>query len=109
MRQSLDQASVDKSIQPEVASQVAITQNRLAKEEAVRLADAGKAKEAADVLLRQAQANAALPAAAQSSVLRNDDAELKAKAAELQSSGWLSRSSRKSIQYQNYQDKNQKR
>ena len=88
---------------------MAITRNRLAKEEAVKLADAGKPKDAADLLVRQSAANAALPAAAQSELLKNDDQELQQKAAELRASGSLSKGSRKEIQYHNYQDKNQKR
>ncbi|MEI8312523.1 MAG: hypothetical protein WCH98_17365, partial [Verrucomicrobiota bacterium] len=107
--QTSDTSLVEKSIRPEVASSVAITRNRLAKEAAVKLADAGKSKDAADLLVRQAAANAALPAAAQSDLLKKDDQELKQKAEELQSSGSLSKGSRKEIQYHNYQDKNQKR
>ncbi len=107
--QTSDSSLVEKSIQPDVASSVAITRNRLTKAEAVKLADAGKSKDAAELLVRQAAANAALPAAAQSELLKKDDQELKQKAEELQSSGSLSKGSRKEIQYHNYQDKNQKR
>jgi len=107
--QTTDFSRVEKSIQADVASSVAITRNRLAKEEAVKLSDAGKTKDAAAVLLRQAAANAGLPAVAQSDLLKSDDRELKSKAAELQTGGSLSSGSRKEIQYQNYQDKNQKR
>ena len=109
VRQSEDKVAVEKSIQAEVVSQTAITRNRLAKEEAVRLADAGRPKEAAQVLISQASANAALPAIAQSQLLLDEDAELKQKAEELENSGNLSKGSRKAIQYQNYQDKKQKR
>lgn len=107
--QTTDSSLVEKSVQADVASSVAITRNRLAKEEAVKLADAGKSKDAADLLVRQAAANAALPAAAQSDVLRNDSRELNQKAEELRNSGSLSKASRKEIQYHNYQDKTQKR
>ena len=107
--QTSDSSLVEKSIQPEVASSVAITRNRLAKETAVKLADAGKSKDAADLLVRQAAANAALPASAQSDLLKNEDRELKQKAEELLSSGSFSKGSRKEIQYHNYQDKAQKR
>ncbi len=107
--QTSDAALVEKSIQPDVAAKVAITRNRITKEEAVKLADSGKPKDAADLLLRQAAQNAALPAAAQSDLLKKEDVELKSKASELQTSGSLSKSSRKEIQYQNYQDKTQKR
>jgi Ca-activated chloride channel homolog len=107
--QTSDSSLVEKSIQPDVASSVAITRNRLTKAEAVKLADAGKSRDAAALLVRQAAANAALPVAAQSDLLKKDDQELKQKAEELQSSGSLSKGSRKEIQYHNYQDKNQKR
>ncbi len=107
--QTTDRSKVEQSLQAEVAANAAVTRNRLAKEEAVRLADAGRTKDAADLLRRQASANAALPAAAQSPLLRNEDAELKNRAAELETDGELSKSSRKKIQYDNYQDKTQKR
>lgn len=109
VRQSRDEKAVRASLRAEVASHAAITRNRLAKEEAVRLADAGKPEDAADLLQRQVQANTDLPAEAQSSLLAKDNIELKLKASELKSWGFLSRTSRKEIQYENYQDKNQKR
>jgi hypothetical protein len=92
-----------------VAVNSAITQNRLAKERAVKLADTGKSREAAEVLHRQAAYNAALPAEAQSPLLRQENKVLREKAAELEKSGSLSKASRKEVQYQNYQDKKQKR
>lgn len=104
---SEDKTAVEKSVQSEVAAQVAVTENRLAKEEAVKLADSGKNNEAAAVLIRQAEKNASLPAAAQSSLLDKDNAFLKMKAQELQNSGALSKSSRKEIQYQNFLDRKQ--
>ena len=107
--QTTDSAKVESSIRPDVASKVAITRNRLAKEEAVKLSDAGKPKAAADVLLRQAAVNAGLPASAQSELLKKDNRTLRSKAEELKGSGSLSSGSRKEIQYENYQDKTQKR
>lgn len=109
LRQSQDARAVEDSLQAGVAANVAITRNRLAKEQAVKLADAGKTQDAAAVLWRQVQANTALPAAAQSSLLTNDSIELQRKASELENHGAFSKRSRKQIQYQNYQDKNQKR
>lgn len=106
---SQDAKVVEASIQIKVATEVAVTQNRLTKAAAVKLADEGRAKDAADLLVSQANANAALPTAVQNSVIQSEDSVLRSKAKELLSSGWLSRSSRKEIQYQNYQDKNQKR
>ncbi len=108
-KQNSDVRLVEASVKADVAANTAITRNRLAKEQAVKLADAGKSKDAADVLLRQAAANAALPAAAKSQLLKEEDSELRGKAEELKSAGSLSKTSRKEFQYQNYQDKNQKR
>ncbi len=105
VRQTEDRTAFEQSVQSEVASQVAITRNRLAKETAVRLADEGKAQQAAELLLQQRVANAALPAAAQSQQLKDEDALLRNKAEELQRDNGWSKASRKSTQYENYQDK----
>ncbi|HEY5792621.1 MAG TPA: VWA domain-containing protein [Chthoniobacterales bacterium] len=109
VRQSPDEAASQDSIQAEVLANRAITENRLAKERAVKLADAGKAEEAARVLETQHTINASLPAAAQSERLQQEQSELKAKSSELQNNGSLSKISRKAIQYDNYRDKTQKR
>ena len=50
------------SLRVEVAREVAIANNRLAKERAVKLADEGRSKDAADVLRSQAAQNSAAPA-----------------------------------------------
>jgi Ca-activated chloride channel family protein len=97
------------SIRPEVAREVAIVGNRLAKELAVRLADEGKAKEAADVLHRQWNLNNELPAPAQFSGLAEENRKLEATASELGANGQLGKDSRKRMQYENWQDKYQKR
>jgi methyl coenzyme M reductase subunit C-like uncharacterized protein (methanogenesis marker protein 7) len=99
----------ENSIQAEVAGNVAVVSNRLAKEEAVALADKGKVAEAADRLRRQAKDNAALPAAAQNDTIRAEQKVLTQRASEMEATGGLSKSSRKLIQYENYQDKKQKR
>lgn len=109
VKRSDDARLVAASLRADVAANSAITQNRLAKERAVKLADAGKPKEAAALLENQAAANAALPAAAQSPLLQSENDVLLRKAGELKASGSFSKTSRKEIQYQNYQDKNQKR
>lgn len=109
VRRSADARTVEASLRADVAANSAITFNRLAKEKAVKLADAGQAREAADVLMRQAASNAALPEAAQSGLLRQENDVLREKAQELQSTGSWSKGSRKEVQYQNYQDKKQKR
>jgi Ca-activated chloride channel family protein len=99
----------ESSIQPGVVGNVAVVSNRLAKEEAVALADEGKVAEAADRLRRQAAVNAALPAPAQNDLIRAEQKVLTQRALEMEATGGLSKSSRKLIQYENYQDKNQKR
>jgi Ca-activated chloride channel family protein len=109
VRRSSDPAAMKASLRAEVAANSAITVNRLAKEKALKLADVGKAQEAAELLLRQAASNAALPAAAQSTLLQQENDVLREKAAELQQTGSWSKASRKEVQYQNYQDKKQKR
>ena len=83
--------------------------NRLAKERAVKLADEGKSKEAVDVLRRQAIANAAAPAPAQLPGLAEENRKLEAAASEIDRGGQLEKSSRKAMQWDNYQDKYQKK
>lgn len=103
--------SEDESVQSmnqEVAQSVAITRNRLAKEKAIALADEGRAKEAAQVLKDQILLNQALPASAQTPVLKEDNAKFKQRSDELEQNGSMGRASRKGMQYENFQDKNQK-
>lgn len=109
VRQTEDKLAAEESIRPEVAGNVAITRNRLAKDAAVKLADGGQAREAAAILDRQRLANAALPAAAQTQQLKDEDAILERQVMELKERGGWSKAGRKEIQYQNYQDKNSKR
>jgi Ca-activated chloride channel family protein len=97
------------SLRPEVAQGVAILGNCLAKERAVKLADEGRAKDAADLLRRQAAENAALPAPVQLPGQAEENRKLEAAATEVESKGAFGKSSRKQIQYENWQDKNQKR
>jgi len=104
-----DAEASGKSINAEVIANSAIVDNRLAKEKAVALADAGRTKEAAEVLRSQAAINAALPAPARSDLIAQDQDALLMRASELESKGTLSKESRKRIQYENYQDKTQKR
>lgn len=99
----------DESVRSEVGREVNVVQNRLAKERAVQLADEGRVKDAAQVLRQQAIANAAAPAAAQVPGVADENRKLDAAAAEIESRGQLEKSSRKAIQYENWQDKYQKR
>lgn len=99
----------DASLRPDVAKEVSVVGNRLAKERAVKLADEGRAKDAVEVLRRQAVANAAAPAAAQLPGLAEENRKLEAAASEIDRGGQLEKSSRKAIQYDNYKDKYQKK
>lgn len=104
-----EERTSDDSLRTDVAREVAITGNRLAKERAVRLADEGRIKDAADVLRRQAAANAALPAPMQLPDSAAENRKLEEAASEVESKGKLDKSSRKQIQFENWQDKYQKR
>jgi Ca-activated chloride channel family protein len=97
------------SLRVEVAREVAIANNRLAKEMAVKLADEGRSKDAADLLRRQAVQNSAAPAAAQVPGIALENRKLEDAAREVESQGQLGKSTRKQVQYENYQDKYKKR
>jgi hypothetical protein len=99
----------DESLRPDVAREVSVIGNRLAKEKAVRLADEGRSKDAAIVLRNQAAANAAAPKAVQLPGVAEENRKLEAAAAEVETKGTLEKASRKQIQYENWQDKYQKR
>jgi Ca-activated chloride channel family protein len=103
-----EQKKADDSIRPDVAREQSIAQNRIAKEMAVKLADEGKAKDAAELLRKQAAVNAAAPAAAQVPGLALENQKLEAAADELASAGRLDKSRRKAMQFENYADKYQK-
>lgn len=97
------------SLRAEVAREVAVANNRLAKERAVKLADEGHSKDAAEVLRGQAALNSAAPAAIQLPGLAAENRRLEDAAKEVESQGQLGKSTRKQVQYENYQDKYQKR
>ncbi len=104
-----EETKAELSLRAEVAREVAIVTNRLAKELAVKLADEGRPKESAEVLRSQAGANAAAPAAQRLPEWAAENRELEKAAREVESKGQLDKSSRKQIQYENWQDKYQKR
>ncbi len=104
-----EEKKADATVRLEVVREVSITENRLAKERAVKLADAGDTKACADVLRDQVARNAALPAAAQLPGLALENRKLEEAAREVESRGQLGKDSRKQIQYENWQDKYQKR
>jgi len=103
-----DEKKADQSIKVEVAREQSIMQNRLAKEAAVKLADEGKAKDAADVLRKQARANAAAPAPMQVPGMAEENQKLEAAASEIDAAGGLAKARRKAMQFENYADKYQK-
>ncbi len=109
VRVAATREEADQTLSRDVASNTAVLRNRLAKEKAVALADEGRAGDAAEVLRQQAGVNAALPAAAKSAALDAEADVLERAAEELSTSGGFSKPGRKAIQYQNYQDKKQKR
>lgn len=93
----------------EIAREVSVVENRLAKERAVKLADEGKSKEAAQVLRSQVMKNAAAPEPAQLPGIALENRKLEEAAKEVESQGQLGKSTRKQVQYENWQDKYQKR
>ncbi len=103
-----EEKKADASVRLEVTREVSITENRLAKEKAVKLADEGRGKDAADVLRGQAARNAAAPAAAQVPGLALENSKLEAAAKEVEEQGRFDKAGRKQMQYENWQDKYQK-
>ena len=103
-----DEKKADASVRAEVARENSVVQNRLAKEKAVKLADEGKAKDAAAVLRKQAAQNAAAPAQMQVPGVAEENRKLEEAASEMDASGHIAKARRKSMQYENYADKYQK-
>jgi len=103
-----DEKKADSSVRVEVAREHSVVQNRVAKETAVKLADEGKAKDAAEVLRKQAAKNAAAPAPMQVPGVAEENRKLEEAATEMDSSGNLAKSRRKAMQFENYADKYQK-
>ncbi|MEM7304141.1 MAG: VWA domain-containing protein [Pseudomonadota bacterium] len=103
-----DQKQSDLSINGAVAKLSSWFRNVQVREEALLLADQGKAKEAAEVLRAQAAYNRDLPAIAQDEKLLEDNKRLLSSAEELEREGAFDKRSRKSFQYDNYKQKKQK-
>lgn len=103
-----DEKKSDSSVRVEVARENSVVQNRVAKERAVKLADEGKAKDAAAVLRSQAAKNAAAPKQMQVPGVVEENRKLEEAATEMDSSGNLAKSRRKAMQFENYADKYQK-
>lgn len=103
-----DQKKADASIRAEVAREHSVVQNRIAKETAVKLADEGKAKDAAELLRQQAAKNAAAPKEMQVPGVAQENQKLEGAAREMDASGSIAKSRRKAMQFENYADKYQK-
>ena len=103
-----DQKKADASVRPEVAREHSVVENRVAKEQAVKLADEGKAKDAAELLRQQAAKNAAAPKEMQVPGVAEENRKLEETAREMDSSGTIAKARRKSMQFENYADKYQK-
>ncbi len=103
-----DAKQSDDSVQNAVAQNVAVLSNRLDKEAAVKLADAGRAREAADLLRQRMSINAAAPAAQQMPGVAVENKKLDGLVNELATDGSLQNTTRKAAQWDNYKDRNQK-
>ena len=103
-----DQKKADASVRAEVAREHSVVENRVAKEQAVKLADEGKAKDAAELLRQQAARNAAAPKEAQVPGVAEENRKLEEAAREMDSSGSIAKARRKAMQFENYADKYQK-
>ncbi len=103
-----DEKKADSSVRLEVAREHSVVQNRVAKEQAVKLADEGKAKDAAALLRQQAAKNAAAPKEVQVPGVAEENRKLEETAREMDTSGQIAKARRKSMQYENYNDKYQK-
>lgn len=103
-----DEKKVDSSVRVEVAQEHSIVENRVAKEQAVKLADEGKAKDAAELLRKQAAKNAAAPQQMQVPGVAEENRKLEEAAREMDSSGSIAKARRKAMQFENYADKYQK-
>ncbi len=103
-----DEKKADTSVRAEVARENNVVQNRIAKEQAVKLADEGKSKDAVAVLREQAQKNAAAPKEMQVPGVAEENRKLEETAREMDTSGQLAKARRKSMQFENYNDKYQK-
>jgi Ca-activated chloride channel family protein len=103
-----DEKKADASVRTEVAREQSVVENRVAKEQAVKLADEGKAKDAADLLRKQAAKNAAAPQQMQVPGVAEENRKLEEAAKEMDTSGSIAKARRKAMQFENYADKYQK-
>jgi len=97
-----EERKAEDSVRNEVAQEVSIVENRVARERAIKLADEGRVAECAAVLRSQAVANGAAPAARRLPNLAAENQKLDDAAREVEANGQLDKSSRKQFQYENW-------
>jgi Ca-activated chloride channel homolog len=97
-----------KSVNADVETQVALTENSAARGRALELQDAGKLQEAAAVLKEQAAADAAAAPELKSSKLSSEASDLDTLAGQLNAATPMGNAQRKAFQYENYNQANQK-
>ena len=102
------QGDSEKSVNASVATQVALTENAATRQRALELQDAGKYKDAADLLKAQAGADAKLAPALKNEKLATEAAALGSVAGQLDADTPMGNEQRKAFQYENYNQANQK-
>ena len=102
------QGDSEKSVNASVATQVALTENAATRQRALELQDAGKYKDAADLLKAQAGADAKLAPALKNDKLATEAAALGSVAGQLDADTPMGNEQRKAFQYENYNQANQK-
>ncbi|MFA7620394.1 MAG: VWA domain-containing protein [Aminobacteriaceae bacterium] len=104
-----DEGEVEKNRQPEIVSQAALARNAEIREEAIRLADEGKAKEAAMILSERTQQLRMLAPSVGSAapMMRKESAAFDELAESLAAEGEFSNEDRKAVLNEAYIQKNQ--
>jgi Ca-activated chloride channel family protein len=103
-----DRKRVGESQNREVSEQIAVTNNVVAREQALKLADEGRNEEAAAALRRQAGVNAAAGKQYGNEMLKDEADALEDAARQLESEGEFSPGARKAFQYKSYEQKKQR-
>jgi Ca-activated chloride channel family protein len=102
------QADSDKSVNASVATQLALGENTATRQRALELQDAGKYKDAAKILRAQAGADAKLAPVLKNDKLAAESADLDSVAGQLDKDTPMGNGQRKTFQYENYNQANQR-
>ncbi len=108
VKRSGDKEKVGESQNQEVSEQIAVTNNVIAREHALKLTDEGKAEEAVATLRRQAEINAAAATQYGNEMLKDESDALERAASQLESEGAFSPGARKAFHYKSYEQKKQR-